>query len=155
MADKTADKTFDQRLIEFASKLNRGSAMSGNIMPRLVLGIAKLTLASVFLWYSVELLCELCKWNRWLFWVDAISLFGLLLFCGAVLVIKFVAEWGRPATTSRGIGIGPFLLLVLIPIIIVAVVGQWNQDPHLFEDSDILKVTLAQTRQIISRLWGS
>jgi len=147
---KQQPKTFDQRLIELASKLSRGP-----IMPRLVLGIAKLTLASVFLWYAVELLCELCKWHWWLFLIVAISLIVLVGFYSAVFVVEFLAEWGHAATPSRGIGIGPFLLLVLIPIIIVAVTGQWNQDPCLFEDSDILKLTVAQTRQIIGKVWGT
>jgi hypothetical protein len=141
----------NQRLIEF----NRGAALLGNIMPRLVLGIAKLTLASVFLWYAVALLCEFCKWHCWLCLVVAISLVALMFFYGAVFVTEFKAERGRYAATSGGIGIWPFLLLVLIPIIIVAVIGQWNQDPCLFEDSDILKVTVAQTRQIIGKVWGT
>ncbi|MDP8979240.1 MAG: hypothetical protein M3O35_01470 [Acidobacteriota bacterium] len=147
-------KTFDHYIIALGPGLNRGAGMLRNIMPLFVLGIAKLTLASVFLWYTVALLCELGKLHPWMVWADVLGLIVLVGFCVVVFIVQFTADWGRPVAPIRGYGIRPFLLLVLIPIIIVAVTGQWNQNPCLFDDSDILKLTVTQTRYIFKKVLG-
>jgi hypothetical protein len=137
-----------------ARSLNRGLAMAGGILPRLLLAILKLNLAALFLWYAVDLLSELCRWHYgWMLVVDTISLIALIGFCAAVFVSEFLAEWGRRPSTFRGIGIGPFLLLILIPIVIVGAIGQWHPDAKPFQ-SDLLNFTVSQTRALVNKARG-
>ena len=137
-----------------ARSLNRGLAMSGSILPRLLAAFLKLNLAALFLWYVVDLLHELCLWHyRWMLVVDTIALIALVGFCAALFVSEFLAEWKRPPRTVQGIGIGHFLLLIFIPIVIVAAIGQWHPDAKPFH-SDLLNFTVSQTRALVNKARG-
>jgi hypothetical protein len=145
--DPTTMENFFEKI---ARTTNRGLAVLGARIPGLLLAAVKLDLALLFFWYTWELFWEptATPWIvRTMIAAPAllIVIFGAWCFFAA---LRGEFKRTNPPPFKRG-GVGPFLLLNVIPLLAIGVQSYWNATYHFSSP------LLVQTQYLIKSVIGS
>jgi hypothetical protein len=118
-------------LERFARSTNVAIAVLGRTLPGMLLALLKLNLVLVFLWYASELAREAYKRSAVGASLVLVSVALLLAFGGWTFVAHWLAEWkAAPGLRDRG-PFGPYLVLLLVPVLIVVIASRFG--PAKFE----------------------